>query len=42
MLIVEDLHHNRQIRTAEELGRMIAEDLSKVDGCPKRGVNLTI
>jgi hypothetical protein len=39
---VEDLDHNRQSKTAEELGAMIAEDLSKVDGCPKRGVNVTI
>jgi hypothetical protein len=39
---VEDLDHNRQTKTAEELGAMIVEDLSKVVGCPKRGVNVTV
>jgi hypothetical protein len=28
--------------TAEELAAMIHEDLSKVDGCPERGVNVTV
>jgi hypothetical protein len=41
-LILENLDHNRQTKTAEELRRMISEDLSKVDGCPKRGVNVTV
>jgi hypothetical protein len=32
----------KQVRTAEELAAMILEDLSKVEGCPERGVNVTI
>ena len=32
----------KEKKTAEELAAMIIEDLSKVDGCPKRGVNVTI
>jgi hypothetical protein len=32
----------KQIITAEELAAMIHEDLSKVDGCPKQGVTVTV
>jgi hypothetical protein len=32
----------KQTKTAEELAPMIYEDLSKVDGCPKVGVNVTV
>ena len=32
----------REKRTAEELAGMIRADLSKVDGCPGRGVNVTV
>jgi hypothetical protein len=32
----------KQTKTAEELAAMIHEDLSKVDGCPKAGVNVTV
>jgi hypothetical protein len=32
----------KQIKTAEELAAMILEDLMKVDGCPERGVNVTV
>ena len=39
---MEGPDHGRQTRTAEELAAMIIEDLSKIDGCPKRGVNVTI
>jgi hypothetical protein len=39
---VEGPEHTRQTKTAEELAAMIREDLSKVDGCPERGVNVTI
>lgn len=40
--MVEGPEHGRQTKTAEELAAMIIEDLSKVDGCPERGVNVTI
>ena len=39
---MEGLEHTRQTKTAEELAAMIREDLSKVDGCPERGVNVTV
>ena len=29
-------------KTAEELAVMIREDLGKMDGCPKRGVTVTV
>ena len=32
----------KEKKTAEELAAMIHQDLSKVDGCPKRGVNVTV
>lgn len=32
----------KQIKTAEERAAMIHEDLSKVDGCPEAGVNVTV
>jgi len=32
----------REKRTSEELAGMIRTDLSKVDGCPERGVNVTV
>jgi hypothetical protein len=32
----------RQTKTAEELTAMIVQDLSEVDGCPKRGVKVTV
>jgi hypothetical protein len=32
----------KQTKSAEELAAMIHEDLSKVDGCPKAGVNVTV
>ena len=32
----------KQTKSAEELAAMIVEDLSKVDGCPERGVNVTV
>jgi hypothetical protein len=31
-----------EAKTAEELAAMIHEDLSKVDGCPEAGVNVTV
>jgi hypothetical protein len=32
----------KEKRTAEELAVMIRQDLSSVDGCPKRGVTVTV
>jgi hypothetical protein len=32
----------KEVKTAEELAAMIREDLSKVDGCPERGVTVTV
>ena len=32
----------RERKTAEELAHLIREDLSKVDGCPECGVNVTV
>jgi hypothetical protein len=34
--------HIKQTKTAEELEAMILEDLTKVDGCPQAGVNVTV
>jgi hypothetical protein len=39
---MDDAQHTKQTKTAEELTSMIVEDLRKVDGCPRRGVNVTI
>ena len=32
----------KEKKTAEELAAMICQDLSNVDGCPKRGVTVTV
>jgi hypothetical protein len=32
----------KEKKTAEELAAMIRQDLSKVDGCPERGVSVTV
>lgn len=32
----------KEKKTAEELAAMIRQDLSKIEGCPKRGVNVTV
>jgi hypothetical protein len=34
--------HTKETKTAEELERMILEDLRNVDGCPERGVSVTV
>jgi hypothetical protein len=39
---MEPKNPSKQIRTAEELAAMILEDLRNVDGCPERGVNVTV
>jgi len=36
------LHQAKEMKTSEELAAMIHEDLSKVDGCPERGVKVTV
>src|SRR5580692_4216478 len=41
-LRMESENPNKQIKTSEELATMILEDLSKVDGCPEHGVNVTV
>ena len=33
---------DKEKKTAEELAAMIYEDLSKMDGCPERGVIVTV
>jgi hypothetical protein len=32
----------KEKKSAEELAAMIREDLGKMDGCPKRGVTVTV
>ena len=32
----------KERKTPEELAAMIRHDLSKIEGCPKRGVNVTV
>jgi hypothetical protein len=32
----------KQTKTIEELAAMIHQDLSNIEGCPKRGVNVTV
>ena len=39
---MESSERAKQRRSAEELAGMIREDLSKVDGCPEHGVNVTV
>jgi hypothetical protein len=34
--------HTKETKTVEELERMILEDLRNVDGCPERGVSVTV
>lgn len=41
MSIVES-QHSKEIKTEDELAAMIQADLSKVDGCPQRGVSVTV
>jgi hypothetical protein len=41
-LTMEPENPSKQIRAAEKLAAMILEDLRKVDGCPERGVNVTV
>ena len=39
---MKDLKHTKEPRTAEDLAAMILADLSKIDGCPQRGVSVTV
>ena len=39
---MEGWKQTKQTKTVEELEAMILEDLSKVDGCPKSGVTVTV
>jgi hypothetical protein len=39
---MKDLKHTKEPRTADDLAAMILADLSKVDGCPQRGVKVTV
>jgi hypothetical protein len=39
---MESSEHAKETKTAEELAAMIHADLSKMDGCPPRGVNVTV
>jgi hypothetical protein len=32
----------KQRKTAEELAAMIRQDLSNIEGCPERGINVTV
>lgn len=40
--MMETQRPTKKTKTAEELAAMIREDLSKVDGCPERGVTVTV
>jgi hypothetical protein len=39
---MEGWKQTKQTKTFEELEAMILKDLSKVDGCPKSGVTVTV
>ena len=41
-LTTEPVNPKKETKTAEELAAMIREDLSNVDGCPERGVSVTV
>ena len=34
--------HPKEMKTAEELAAMIHADLSRMDGCPQKGVSVTV
>ena len=40
--LMEPVNPKKEAKTAEELAAMIREDLSNVDGCPERGVTVTV
>ena len=39
---MKDMERPKQLKSADELAAMIRDDLLKVDGCPKRGINVTV
>jgi hypothetical protein len=39
---MEPVSPKKETKTAEELAAMIHQDLSKMDGCPQRGVTVTV
>jgi hypothetical protein len=39
---MEGADSTKETRTAEELERMILQDLRNMDGCPERGVSVTV
>jgi hypothetical protein len=39
---MKDLERPKELKSADELAAMIREDLLRVDGCPKRGINVTV
>ncbi len=39
---MEPSEHPKEMKTAEELAAMIHADLSKMDGCPQRGIKVTV
>jgi hypothetical protein len=39
---METSERPKERKTAEELATMIHEDLTKVDGCPERGITVTV
>jgi hypothetical protein len=41
-LTMEARERAKEEKTADELAAMIREDLGKVDGCPERGVTVTV
>jgi hypothetical protein len=39
---MEGPNHPKETKTAEQLERMILEDLRNMDGCPEHGVSVTV
>jgi hypothetical protein len=39
---LEPVNPKKQTKTAEELATMILQDLGNVEGCPRRGVTVTV
>jgi hypothetical protein len=40
--MMEPSEHPKEMKTAEELAAMIHADLSKMDGCPRQGITVTV
>ena len=39
---MEQLHQSKQLKTAAELEALILADMLNVEGCPQRGINVTV